>query len=934
MGTRADGNEDQRVLGLDLLRAIAVLWVVIAHAEYIIAPFYPHFPRIWLVDAVDLFFVLSGFLIGRIILREIVDDNGTSVFVALRHFWIRRWLRTLPAYYVALAATYLLCVIWPKMAPGASWHYLLFLQNMWKAQPFFMANAWSLSIEEYFYLVFPLVTILCMTLFRKRVRRAYLAAALVLILGTILGRLVIGAVTKGTPEGADLEHWCRMFLPARLDAIAYGALGAIMSVSFPVVWRKMSIPCAAMGGCAVILHAYMPSNYYLNWATTAMFYPMATLLFMPLLTQLRSAPPWFAIPVRHISKISYSMYLVHFPLVLQPIQYLFLPTNATSAVIAYIAYFFLVMLFSYGLYFGVERPGLQWRKKISMRWREQKEPTRMNNTELSENVPFRDRIRGMAGRFTRFVAEYSFSIFGCAALLFAIAIVHYSRSIDFLDDDWGLLTTLPSKWTEVFSHTWLGQVSFAQFYRPITKLTMFVDHYLFGANPAAFHAVNMLLHLVVSALVFAFCRALLPSSSRITALMASVLFLTLTVHQYNLFWVCCRTDTVCTVFYLACLVAFLRYLDRPRILSFLLVLVFSAAAYLSKEMAWSLPGAIGILALQRRALGKRTTWFLLVAGGMVYAGQFILRHHVEGFFLAFSANGIITLPRVRAALVATWELFATYNAPFARLSWLLAVSVVAFALRCGDNRRDTLLILALFAVALIPIIGLVVPWYLYLPSAIACSLICVAVASLRLREFGWLAAISTIAMVAIVHWAALTKLGHSWRADSRAARFELDTAGEAFAGSSGTVLACNVPFPTFKFHLADALVARGYIPTNCNLVVINFVNAGNPKTLNCGVSAAGPSDVNLWCQKPNAMYYFNPNYDMYGLHLRGKNILDLPEGRLDFSDENRFRFSISKNIRWTKLVYFTGSGWKGVFNPAESSVRSATNRQAVSTVRI
>ncbi len=362
-------REEERVLGLDLLRAIAVTWVVVAHGDRIIRPAFQNFPNLWILDAVDLFFVLSGFLIGRIILRDIVDRDHANPFRALRYFWMRRWLRTLPAYYVTLTACWLLSHFYPNLSPGFDWRYLIFLQNMWSRHPWFMANAWSLAIEEVFYLLFPLATVLLLYFFTAR-RRAYFVATSLFIVGTIIGRYGLASLLEGTKLAGNMDDYCRKLTPARLDAIAYGTLGAALFVCWPTYWKRAAIPAALLGIALFCAWNLQRPGYHAGWVTGVMVTPVCTLLFLPLFTNLRNAANWISEPIRHISKYSYSVYLVHYPLVLLPIVHIVKPQGQRDVLLSYIAYFVVVMLGSYLLYRIAERPGLEWRKSVSARWRE------------------------------------------------------------------------------------------------------------------------------------------------------------------------------------------------------------------------------------------------------------------------------------------------------------------------------------------------------------------------------------------------------------------------------------------------------------------------------------------------------------------------------------------------------------------------------------
>ena len=90
-----------RVFGLDLLRAYAILCVVYGHSYFLTSRTIPE--EIFFIpvfDGVTLFFVLSGFLIGRILIRTITNRDFNANMLA--EFWIRRWFRTLPNYMLVL----------------------------------------------------------------------------------------------------------------------------------------------------------------------------------------------------------------------------------------------------------------------------------------------------------------------------------------------------------------------------------------------------------------------------------------------------------------------------------------------------------------------------------------------------------------------------------------------------------------------------------------------------------------------------------------------------------------------------------------------------------------------------------------------------------------------------------------------------------------
>lgn len=163
----------QRNIGLDVLRATAILGVFLFHSIAL---------RVGGVEilagfgtGVELFFVLSGFLIGRIYFRE----SGGASFSAWR-FWRSRWWRTLPPYAGAVLLYLAGSIAFPT--DKLHWYYAFFLQNYLGVTGF--GPSWSLCVEEHFYLLLPVIGLItCRLLGRRSLRWVLpLATAIPLLL--------------------------------------------------------------------------------------------------------------------------------------------------------------------------------------------------------------------------------------------------------------------------------------------------------------------------------------------------------------------------------------------------------------------------------------------------------------------------------------------------------------------------------------------------------------------------------------------------------------------------------------------------------------------------------------------------------------------------------------------------------------------------------
>src|SRR5258705_3159660 len=184
-GVSHASDKDYRVFGLDALRALAILMVLAAHTWPSKAGV--QYARALAVLGVELFFVMSGFLIGSILLR-LAEEGCLGRLAGLFGFWRRRWFRTLPNYYLFL----LLHLAWRSWVLGfpdvigTYWKYFLFLQNFHHAPSLFFPETWSLAVEEWFYLLFALFFWALLRWTRKPWHACVVAVAIFAIIPTLL----------------------------------------------------------------------------------------------------------------------------------------------------------------------------------------------------------------------------------------------------------------------------------------------------------------------------------------------------------------------------------------------------------------------------------------------------------------------------------------------------------------------------------------------------------------------------------------------------------------------------------------------------------------------------------------------------------------------------------------------------------------------------
>ena len=239
-----------RVFGLDLMRTAAVLGVLGAHD---ISVLYPHYPKIGVLGqggfyGVELFFVLSGFLIGQILLRH---GDELAKPAGLFAFYLRRWFRTLPLFWLLVAGNVALDRLLEGTPIGQRdvLGHALFVRNFSSLQLQFLPESWSLAVEEWFYLLFPALVWLGLQFFR-RFDAVFLGCALLLYSLSSLGRVMAAA------DGDMTWMVIRVVVIYRFDAIMTGILAAWVAHRNPIIWQRHARSCAIVGAVMVaVLYA-------------------------------------------------------------------------------------------------------------------------------------------------------------------------------------------------------------------------------------------------------------------------------------------------------------------------------------------------------------------------------------------------------------------------------------------------------------------------------------------------------------------------------------------------------------------------------------------------------------------------------------------------------------------------------------------------------
>jgi peptidoglycan/LPS O-acetylase OafA/YrhL len=327
---------------------------------------------------VDLFFVLSGYLIGGQLLAQPSGDgtpssrNRAAPSMDLRRFFARRALRILPAYLVVLAL-YAFLPSWreyPDMFP--LWKFLVSVQNIGLRGGTAFSHAWSLAVEDQFYLVLPLVLLLVL-----RRNWAALAVPGFIVLGGFALRWFLALQNldeTGAVSFRGYQTWIYYATWGRLDPLVLGVILAAIEKFRPQWWRRLTdfAPWLGLSALALIVYGlWLGETDSITITMSVWQFPLIALGMAALLLCAVSPRLVFhriKIPgVAFIASVAYSAYLVQKLVIHFVAQFCaghdITPTSAFALVIVQLSIYAAATI----LFLAVERPFLQLRHRIARR---------------------------------------------------------------------------------------------------------------------------------------------------------------------------------------------------------------------------------------------------------------------------------------------------------------------------------------------------------------------------------------------------------------------------------------------------------------------------------------------------------------------------------------------------------------------------------------
>ena len=237
------------------------------------------------------------------------------------YFWIRRWFRTLPNYYLVLVINIILVFLFNRENEFSILKFSFFLQNFNSAQANFFLESWSLTIEEFSYIFIPLILLLIGLVKRKVTQNVFLIVTICMIGISLLYRLYFHFyLAESIINSSTWSSALRKVAVYRLDSIYLGFIGAYVFINQKQFWNTHKISSFVIGAVFFIgLHLYIFLNQFQPNLSSLFFnviyltgVSMSVLLIFPLVYDIKFKG-FFNVFITKISKWSYACLLYTSP---------------------------------------------------------------------------------------------------------------------------------------------------------------------------------------------------------------------------------------------------------------------------------------------------------------------------------------------------------------------------------------------------------------------------------------------------------------------------------------------------------------------------------------------------------------------------------------------------------------------------------------------
>lgn len=347
---------------LDFCRAVAILLVLLSHSRGYLIPLWQPFNGLKFGGfiGVELFFALSGFLIGRIIIVKSRDSEGRALWIL--PFWFRRWARTYPIYILFLLLNIAISTSLRPAGDDNILGYFIFTQSLTHPHPSFFGEAWSLAVEEIFYFITPILYFLFFKCIKSHQKSLLLTLFVMILLPTIYRVYLSLAINLSLNE-------IRTVSLARLDSIMYGVLIAWL------FYFKSNFKSVLLYS-TLLFSLFFPALIYLthlpdeilnehNFTKTFLFNASGVICASCVVVGVKiKIKGFFVYIVQKIAASSYISYLINLP-VLYTMQYLIPEQQGWVCILLWSAYLIITLSLAILLHITLEKKILSLRDKIS-----------------------------------------------------------------------------------------------------------------------------------------------------------------------------------------------------------------------------------------------------------------------------------------------------------------------------------------------------------------------------------------------------------------------------------------------------------------------------------------------------------------------------------------------------------------------------------------